>query len=392
MTPCEEHDRSGIMQHLLSPEYGLYLVNLFTTVHMPPSSPRLKYEGFKGNAMKICQTILVGLTTLVCVCGSASAQQSYRQLNVDGQSRRYLIYLPEKFNASEQLPVMMWFHGGGGNAAGAIFEADFRSLADDRRFILVYPEAEPDVLEGCRCWGYDSGAGEANGSYESDLAYSSAMIDDLVATYNADRDRVYAGGYSMGGSFVWDLAVAKSDEFAAIAPVAASMYMWTYESAGPALPTAVCHILGTSDFYAPYNGSSWAPSVAQQNAFWVEKNGSVTPPETTSLGGGVTRYTWQAGELCHAYQHFRRQGGGHDVPGFATTAIWDFVSQHALDGVIGCGESAIIGDLNNDGMVDGGDIGIFLTYWNTNDPIGDLDGSGFVEGADLGILLLNWTP
>ena len=45
--------------------------------------------------MKICQTILVGLTTLVCVCGSASAQQSYRQLNVDGQSRRYLIYLPK---------------------------------------------------------------------------------------------------------------------------------------------------------------------------------------------------------------------------------------------------------------------------------------------------------
>ena len=208
--------------------------------------------------MRIHNICLAGLTALFFACNSASAQQFYRQLNVDGQNRRYLIYLPEKFDAAENLPVMMWFHAGGGNAAEGVFEADFRTLADSRRFILVYAEAEPDVLEGCRCWGYDSGAGEANGTYESDLAYSSAMIDDLVDAYNADRGRIYAGGYSMGASFVWDLAVARSDEFAAIAPVAANMYMWTFEAAGSALPTAVCHILGTADFYAPYNGSPWA--------------------------------------------------------------------------------------------------------------------------------------
>lgn len=105
----------------------------------------------------------------------------------------------------------------------------------------------------------------------------------------------------------------------------------------------------------------------------------------------MTRYTWQPGELCHGYQHFRRQGGGHDVPSFATTSIWDFVSQYDLDGVIGCGDQEITGDLNGDGVVDGGDIGIFLTFWNTDNPIGDLDENGIVEGADLGILLLNWS-
>ena len=346
--------------------------------------------------MKIYQTALAAFCALSFACGSASAQQQfYRQLNVDGENRRYLIYLPEKFNESENLPVMMWFHGGGGDAAeGLNEEADFRSLADSRRFILVYAEAEPDDLENCRCWGYDSGVGDANGSYESDLAYSSAMIDDLVLSYNADRDRIYAGGYSMGASFVWDLAIAKSDEFAALAPVASNMYAWSYKSAGPALPTAICHILGTADFYAPYNGSEWSASVAQQNDLWVSKNGAITPPETDSIGGGVTRYTWLPNEdgLCHGYQHYRRQGGGHDVPGFATTAIWDFVSQYELDGLIGCGGQDITGDLNEDGVVDGGDLGLFLTLWNTNDPSADLDGNGNVEGADLGILLLNWTP
>ena len=54
-----------------------------------------------------------------------------------------------------------------------------------------------------------------NGNYDIDLAYTSAVIDDLAKTYNADRTRIYAGGYSMGGSYVWDLACVKSDEIAA---------------------------------------------------------------------------------------------------------------------------------------------------------------------------------
>ena len=347
--------------------------------------------------MKITLLILSIFGTVLSSNTTVFAQsQSYRSLTVDGDSRRYLLYLPVNFDESENMPVMMWFHGGGGTAAGGVFEADFRSLADTNRFMVVYAEAYPDVLEGCRCWGYDSGDGETNGNYEMDLAYSSAMIDDLVDTYNADRSRIYAGGYSMGASFAWDLAKEKSDEFAAIAPVAASMYMWSFETADAALPIAICHILGTNDFYAPYNGASWVPSVANQNAYWVAKNGAQDPPEvvSTGFGSGVTRYTWASdpAESCHGYQHFRRQGGGHDVPGFAPSAIWDFVSQYDLDGSIDeCGGQSIPGDLTGDDQVNGADLGLFLTRWGTNDSDADLNGNGSVEGADLGILLLNWT-
>jgi hypothetical protein len=51
------------------------------------------------------------------------------------------------------------------------------------------------------------------------------------------------------------------------------------------------------------------------------------------------------------------------------------------------------GDLDNSGVIDGGDLGILLTLWgSTNPPIGDLDGNGVVDGGDLGILLANWGP
>ncbi|MCP4835434.1 MAG: carboxylesterase family protein [Phycisphaera sp.] len=340
---------------------------------------------------------MIRLHILLAICasslftnGSAVAQsQSFVSIDVDGLNRRYLRYLPKGFDPSEKLPVMMWFHGGGGNADGGVFEADFRSLANSERFILVYPEAWPDELEACRCWGYDTGEGEANGNYEIDLAYASAMIDDLVANQNADRDRIYAGGYSMGASFVWDLACARSDQFAAIAPVAASMYLWTYEECSAGQPTAVCHILGTNDFYAPYNGASWVPSVADQNAYWVDKNEAEVDPEVVSIGGGVTRYTWAPAEGCHGFQHFRRQGGGHDVPSFATSAIWDFVSQYDIDGEIECGPDAIPGDLNGDGLVNAADLGLLVAAWST--PNADINGDGTTNSADLGLLVANWS-
>ena len=50
----------------------------------------------------------------------------------------------------------------------------------------------------------------------------------------------------------------------------------------------------------------------------------------------------------------------------------------------------ITGDLDNNGVVDGSDIGLLLTVWGTNNPLGDLNGDGWVGGPDLGLLLVNW--
>jgi hypothetical protein len=47
-------------------------------------------------------------------------------------------------------------------------------------------------------------------------------------------------------------------------------------------------------------------------------------------------------------------------------------------------------DLDANGIVDGGDLGILLAGWGTPSPTADLDSDGTVDGADLGILLANW--
>ena len=55
-----------------------------------------------------------------------------------------------------------------------------------------------------------------------------------------------------------------------------------------------------------------------------------------------------------------------------------------------CVESDCPGDLNADGFVDGADISILLSAWNTTKPLADITGDGFVNGADLSTLLGDW--
>ena len=52
--------------------------------------------------------------------------------------------------------------------------------------------------------------------------------------------------------------------------------------------------------------------------------------------------------------------------------------------------SAVPGDLNDDGFVNGADIGLMLSQWG-GPGSGDFNGDGVVNGADLGLLLGYWT-
>ena len=54
-------------------------------------------------------------------------------------------------------------------------------------------------------------------------------------------------------------------------------------------------------------------------------------------------------------------------------------------------ELVIVGDVDNDGDVDGADLAKFLGSWGYPSPDTDFNGDGTVDGQDLAILLANWT-
>ena len=71
-----------------------------------------------------------------------------------------------------------------------------------------------------------------------------------------------------------------------------------------------------------------------------------------------------------------------------------FAARINSDGTVGNPAAPVcIADLNNDGVVNGADLGIELAAWGicSGTPcIGDLNNDGVVNGADLGIMLAAW--
>ncbi len=63
-----------------------------------------------------------------------------------------------------------------------------------------------------------------------------------------------------------------------------------------------------------------------------------------------------------------------------------------IDGVLDV--CRCVADVNADGIVNGADLGIVISFWGpvTVFPRADLTGDGVVNGSDLGILLSNWGP
>lgn len=62
-----------------------------------------------------------------------------------------------------------------------------------------------------------------------------------------------------------------------------------------------------------------------------------------------------------------------------------------IDGLSDVAPDAAPGDLDGNGSVDGGDLGILLSAFGTAEPSADLDGNGTVDGGDLGAMLAAWS-
>lgn len=77
------------------------------------------------------------------------------------------------------------------------------------------------------------------------------------------------------------------------------------------------------------------------------------------------------------------------VDPFCCQTSWDNLCVDQVFSV--CGIHCCTGDLNGDGVVDGGDLGILLASWNQAGPA-DFNNDWAVDGADLGVLLGAWGP
>lgn len=137
----------------------------------------------------------------------------------DGFTRLWYEYVPQRVKESGRpAPLVVCMHGRGGTAESFISLADMSRVAEERDFILVYPEAgvyqqRPGTLRNLLLWN-----GEYKGEKVDDVKFVLSVIDQVKARYSTDSGRVYACGQSSGGMMTSLLAQKAPRVFAAVAP------------------------------------------------------------------------------------------------------------------------------------------------------------------------------
>jgi polyhydroxybutyrate depolymerase len=291
-------------------------------------------------------TVLLLLTGFIF---SSSAQQTINaSITHDGIQRDYIVYIPELYDGSSVVPLVLNFHGFGSNATQQMFYGDFRDIADTEGFLLVHPE-------GTRFFGnqfWNVGFPGLSSTID-DVGFTEALIDELATLYTIDLDRVYATGMSNGGFMSFLLACQLSEKIAAVASVTGSMTQDTFDDCNAQLPTPVLQIHGTEDDVVLYNENNLSLPIPDVISYWVDHNNCETTPTTTTLpdvdvsdGSTIEYSVYEDGDNGITTEHMKVIGGGHTWPGSvlnsagtnqdidASMEIWLFFSRYDINGLL----------------------------------------------------------
>ncbi len=200
--------------------------------------------------------LIAAALVVVCAVGAAlgltTARRTHgldhREISVAGKTRSYEFHVPEGQH-TEPLPAIIVLHGGGGNGRNAATMTGLSALSDREGFLVVYPNGSGSgpflTWNAGHCCQYAMKEGV------DDVAFISALIDDLVARGQSDPSRIYVTGMSNGAMMAHRLARELPDQVAAIAPVVGAVF--GDELASPS-PVPALLITGALDQNVPTSG------------------------------------------------------------------------------------------------------------------------------------------
>jgi polyhydroxybutyrate depolymerase len=253
----------------------------------------------------------------------------------NGNEREYLVYVPASYNETANHPLLLNFHGFGGNAKDYFeYESDFRDVAELEGVILVYPQGS--LLSGFSVWNAAPFA-EDNKTDSDDIGFIEVLLDDLQKTLSIDQNRIYATGFSTGAMFVYALACFTENLIAGVAAV--SGLQLNLEDCAPSHPVSVLIAHSTTDEVIPYAGSSDVASVDETVLFWTSVNQTATVAQESKHNFGketVWLYTYSEGTNGAQVLHYKVENGKHewfthDLAGQSfTSVLWGFLSPQKI--------------------------------------------------------------
>ena len=159
-------------------------------------------------------SLLISFSLLLVGCNPHMVQKdintgfTVESININDSATEYLTYIPEKYYKSGQMPLLLFLHGAGerGDSLPKVKTWGPPKIAErnhDFPFLMIAPQCPQEK------WWTDT----------SQITVLKNILNNTIAKYNIDTNRIYLSGLSMGGFGTWKLAYEIPTKFAAIAPV-----------------------------------------------------------------------------------------------------------------------------------------------------------------------------
>ena len=236
-------------------------------------------------------------------------------ITVNGTSRSYNIIVPK--NLGENRPLLIFCHGYNQDA-GWMQNSEFKNdnvsmeaVCDTAKFICVFPNGID------RAW--DIGG-------DRDINFIKAIIDKMATQYKIDRNRIYMGGFSMGGMLTYNAINKMSNIIAAF--VSCSGPSVVTPKAG-LRPIPLLHIQGTAD--------NWGGVQPALNP-WIKHNNCPTQEKIISNYngfGGAKLHIWGPGDNGVEVRLIELQDKGHwickEPQVYTGKEIWNFCKKYSLE-------------------------------------------------------------
>ena len=272
-----------------------------------------------------------------------------RAITVDNKVRKYWLYVPASVEGQKNVPVVFSLHGRYGNDnpndAGKPL---FTSLANEKKFIVVYPQGrnggdEKDKAAYPGDWynAFGNGTGwEATGKENADTKFIKALVDEIKKIYNSnsnisvDPKRFYLCGFSMGGMMTYACAKVLNGTFAAYGSCSGYPLNEFHMNLATEKPIPFIHMHGNHDQMLGIkhlntiienllfrNGCDLSNQVSKKDWATTRENGEehkFKRYDFTSVNGApVTTVTFD--------------GVMHDVEASAPAYLWNFFSGKTTD-------------------------------------------------------------
>ncbi len=270
-----------------------------------------------------------------------------QMIDSGGLTRRYILHIPPSYSdtgGADATPLVLLFHGWGGNAKEIARYTGLPAKADRAGFIAVMPQGmatrnipEPHWISP---WLGPLGPGDPD-----NVAFIDDLLDALEAELCIDSARVFSTGFSNGGELSSRLACDLSDRIAAIAPVA-GVYFPPFS---PDLPEPGCLTTRPVPVIAFHGTADKKPFDIEDEKMpeWAAHNGCASVAMEEQVTQNVRLVRYQDCDEGATVELYAIDGGGHQWPdarfefqpqNFGTATheisandlIWDFFVAHPL--------------------------------------------------------------